>query len=491
MNFDSRQIVLLLIATIVPFILLRTKRRQLLLTWVCFTFSVQVFDTVTLTNLPAGRIVGLLYLPQAISQIREWAKLPPVKAWLVSYGWLLILGLAFGFIWIWPDTTYTRPFTLTAPGRTIIYSARLLADLSLAIFFAEEILRGGALLRIGRALVFGSTLSAIVGSFQFVTKIDLYYILTGLGEQVLYLGRPRGLVGEPRALGLACAYGVMILLIGRAKISYLWPVLLFVNLISLLNTYSASSLALFVVGIAVSWLFFSNRERLIVAGVVCVALTLVFLTYVFLPEQFQFAIETLRLRFDPSVKLAGVPPGTFGQEIAYRLDVFDACAMLFLLDQPLYALIGTGPGLVSLPASDYVPPGLYSLIWTPELGINSPPYHGILLEIANGGLLGIGLWIVQVASCLAALRFLSKRSNSNSSRLSDDWQFGYAMFLIGAVFYMVQVSYTPLWCVFLGIGWVAVKLRDEMVAASAANNVPQATFNRFPGATPVSPRRAV
>lgn len=490
MNFDSRQLVLLLIATIIPFVLMRTKRRQLLLTWVCFTFSVQIFDTVTLTNLPAGRIVGLLYLPQAISQIREWAKLAPVKAWLVSYGWLLVLGLMFGFIWIWPDTTYTRPFTLTAPGRTIIYSARLLADLSLAIFFAEEILRGGALLRIGRALVFGSTLSAAVGIFQFVTKIDLYYILTGLGEQVLYLGRPRGLVGEPRALGLACAYGVMILLIGRAKISYLWPVLLFVNLISLLNTYSASSLALFVVGIAVSWLFFSNRERLIVAGVVCIALTLVFLTYVFLPEQFQFAIETLRLRFDPSVKLAGVPPGTFGQEIAYRLDVFDACAMLFLLDQPFYALIGTGPGLVSLPASDYVPPGLYSLIWTPEIGINSPPYHGILLEIANGGLLGIGLWVVQVASCLIALRFLSKRSNY-SSGLSDDWQFGYAMFLIGAVFYLVQVSYTPLWCVFLGIGWVAVKLRDEMVAASAANKLPQAAFNRFPGASPVSPRRAV
>lgn len=490
MNFDLRQIILLLLAVIVPFILLRTKRRQLLLTWVCFTFSVQVFDTVTLTNLPAGRIVGLLYLPQAISQLREWSKLTPVKAWLVSYGWLLLLGLMFGFIWVWPDTTYTRPFTLTAPGRTIIYSARLLADLSLAVFFAEEILRGGALLRIGRALVFGSTLSAIVGLFQFATKIDLYYILTGLGEQVLYLGRPRGLVGEPRALGLACAYGVMVLLIGRRKISVLWPALLFINLISLLNTYSASSLALFGVGIVISWLFFSNRERLIMVGVVSVAVTIIFLAYVFAPEQFSFAIETLRLRFDPDVKLAGVPPGTFGQEIAYRLDVFDACAMLFLLDQPLYALLGTGPGLVSLPASDYVPPGLYSLIWTPELGINSPPYHGVLLEIANGGLLGIGLWIAQIVMCLTALRFLSKRMGIHSAASNDDWQFGYAMFLIGAAFYVVQVSYTPLWCIFLGIGWVAVKLRNEMVASNVSTKSQPVAFNQFPGAV-IPPRRTV
>ncbi|MBK6799329.1 MAG: hypothetical protein IPG76_21730 [Acidobacteria bacterium] len=50
------------------------------------------------------------------------------------------------------------------------------------------------------------------------------------------------------------------------------------------------------------------------------------------------------------------------------------------MDQPLYAIMGTGPGLVSLPASDYVPPRLYSLIWTPETGVNSPPYHGSYLN---------------------------------------------------------------------------------------------------------------
>lgn len=482
MNADSRQIVLLVIALIIPLYLMWTKRHRFLLSCVCFSFFVQVFDTAILINLPVGRIVGLLYLPQAISQLRHWAKLGPVKAWLASYGWLLVLGLCFGFIWPWPDTTYNRPFTLAAQGKTIIYSARLLMDLSLAIFFAVEILRARSLWWIGRAIVAGSTVSAIAGLFQFATNIDLYYIITGLGEQILNLGRVRGLVGEPRALGLSCTYGIMTLLIGRNRIFTLWIVLLLLNLTALLLTYSASSMVLFGVGIIVSWLFFSNRERLIIAGAACLTATIIFLASVFAPNQFKLAIETLSLRFDPDIKLAGIPPGTFGQEIAYRLDVFDASALLFMLDQPLYALVGTGPGLVPLPASEYVPPGLYSLIWTPELGINSPPFHGPLLELSNGGVLSLFLWIAQVASCWIALRFLYKRSGNLSEDAgwqSDNWKFGYALFLVGAAFYIVQASYTPLWCVFLGIGWVAVKLRDEIVTASVPSKRQQVTFSKL------------
>lgn len=459
-----------------------TKRHRLLLSCVCFTFFVQIFDTVLLTNLPVGRIVGFLYIPQAISQLRQWAKLGPVKAWLINYGWLLVLGLFFGFIWPWPDTTYNRPFSLTAPGRTIIYSTRLLTDLSLAIFFAKEIFRSRSLLWIGKAMVAGSTVSAIAGLFQTITKIDLYYILTGLGDQLLNLGRARGLVGEPRALGLSCTYGIMILLIGRNKISPLWIVLLLLNLTALLVTYSASSMVLFTVGIFVSWLFFSNRERLVMAAIAGITVTIIFLASIFASDQFKFAIETLSQRFDPDIKLAGIPPGTFAQEIAYRLDVFDASAMLFLLDQPFYALTGTGPGLVSLPASEYVPPGLYSLIWTPELGINSPPFHGPLLEISNSGVLGLFLWFAQVISCLIALRFLYRRSGKSdggSDEASYDWEFGYALFLIAATFYIIQTSYTPLWCVFLAIGWVAVKLRDEMASAVAANERQPIRFGKL------------
>lgn len=464
MEIDIQQLVLLLIAIAVPSMLIWRRQSRLLAAWVCFTFFVQIFDTIILTNLPAGRIVGLLFLPSAVRTIHQWARLRPIQAWLLNFGWLVLLGLMFGFLWPWPDTTLARPFSLQAPGRTLIYLTRTLADLSLAVFLAKELARGVSLVWIGRWLVAGATLSSLVGVLQFFFDVDPYFTLTGLGEQVVSLGRSRGLAGEPRALGLACAYGSMTLLLGRRNLTPYWGGLLLINLTGLLLTYSASSLVLFLAGILVVLLFFSNQERLIALGVLGFMLTVIFFSSILLPEQFTFALDTLRYRFDPEIKLSGIPPGTWAQEIAYRLDVFDASALLFLIDQPLYALLGTGPGLVTLPASEYVPPGQYSSIWTTDVGINSPPYHGLLLELANGGLLSLALWIWQVRWCLLSLRRLSVMSS-----LTGQWIFGYALFLLGATFYFIQVSYSPVWSLFLAIGWAGVSLVEKHEASLAAS----------------------
>jgi hypothetical protein len=461
METDFRQITLLAIALIVPAYLLWTKRERMLLAWVCATMFVQIFDTTLLTNLPTGRIVGLMYLPKAFVQVREWLRLAPVRAWAINLFYLLILGAAFGWLWPWPDITLGRPFTLAAQGRSVIYSARLLSDISLAIFIANQLRQPGALYFAGRAMVAGSTLTALAGLFYLATKIDLYYPLTGIGEYGLLIDRARGLSIEPRALGLACAYGVMLLLLGRKKLFFLWPLLLLVNLVALLITYSASSFVLLVAGVLTASLFFSNRERAVVFGTVTLAAAITAGAIIYAPERVQYAVDTLQLRLDPDFKLSGIPPGTLGQEIAYRLDVFDACALLFLLDQPLYALIGTGPGMISLPASYYVPPGLYSFIWTPEIGINSLPFHGLLLEVSNSGALGLLLWLVQILACWRALRLLSSRVASADQR--PEWRFAYAVFIIGVVFYIVQVSSSPVWSIFLAVGWSAYRIVAERV----------------------------
>ncbi len=467
MEADFRQLVLLAIAIGAPAFLLWTKRERLLLGWVCATMFVQIFDTTIFTNLPTGRIVGLLYLPLALAQAREWLKLKPVKAWVVNFAYLLILAGLFGWLWPWPDITMMRPFTLTAEGRSIIYPVRLLSDVSLAVFIANQLRQPGALYFIGRAMVIGSTITALAGLVYLATKIDLYFPLTGIGQQGVLIDRARGLSIEPRALGLSCAYGVMVLLLGRKRLFSFWLVLLPINLLALLITYSASSFALLGVGALTAWLFFSNRERGVVIVTLMLAVVITAGAVIYMPQRVQYAVDTLQFRLDPNYKLTGIPPGDFGQEIAYRLDVFDASALLFLLDQPLYALIGTGPGLVSLPASYYVPPGLYSFIWTAEVGINSLPFHGLLLEVSNSGLLGLILWFVQVFSCWGALRYLNFRIMDHDE--SSEWAFAYALFIIGAVFYTVQVSSSPVWSVFLGIGWmaarrVAEKSEEEWIA---------------------------
>lgn len=459
METDPRQIVLLAIALGAPAFLFWTKRERFLLGWVCVTMFVQIFDTTLVTNLPAGRIVGLIYLPAAIIQARAWLRFKPVRAWAANFIYLALLGLLFGWIWPWPDITMARPFTLMAEGRSIIYSVRLLSDFSLAIFIANQLRQPGAINYIGRAMVIGSTLTALAGLAYLAAKFDLYYPLTGIGQQGLLIDRARGLSIEPRALGLSCAYGVMILLLGRKKLFRMWPVLLVINLAALLITYSASSYVLLGAGSLTASLFFSNRERAVAAATLLLAGALTAGAVIYMPERVQYAVDTLQLRLDPDYKLSGIPPGNFGQEIAYRLDVFDACALLFLLDQPLYALIGAGPGLISLPASYYVPPGVYSFIWTAEVGVNSLPFHGLLLEASNSGLLGLLLWFAQVFSCWGALRYLHLRFGKADEK--SEWTFAYAIFIIGAVFYVVQVSSSPVWSVFLGIGWMATKIAAE------------------------------
>ncbi len=476
MDIDTRQIILLLIAFLVPAFLLVTKRERWLLGWVSVTMFVQIFDTTIITNLPAGRIVGLLYLPIALKQGREWMQLKPIRAWMINLAYLVILGIAFGWIWPWPDITLSRPFTLLPQGRSIVIIVRMLSDFSLAIFIANQLKRADSLMYMSRALILGSTVTALAGLFYLATKIDLYYPITSLGEQGLLIDRARGLTSEPRVLGLCCAYGVMILLLGRSRVVRGWQVLLVIHLLALLITYSASSFALLGAGVLTAMIFFTNRERGVVIGTIVLLSLITAGTFIYAPDRIGQAVDTLQLRLDPNYKLSGIPQGTFAQEIAYRLDVFDASAMLFFLEEPLYALIGTGPGLITLPASFHVPPGTYSAIWTPEIGVNSPPSHGILLELSNSGVLGILLWIVHFYWCYWALRILHRSIASGDEK--SEWKYGASLFIIGAVFYAVQVSVTPLWSLFLGIGWFAARIVDERSRRAAEPLPLEVAFER-------------
>ncbi|MBK6799330.1 MAG: hypothetical protein IPG76_21735 [Acidobacteria bacterium] len=105
----------------------------------------------------------------------------------------------------------------------------------------------------------------------------------------------------------------MILLIGRKKISRLWPFLLLDQPAGAIdNLFGKLDCIVPGKGILATWIFFTNRERLIIAGLAAIAATLIFLTSVLLPQQFATAQYTLSLRFDPDYKLAGIPPGNMG-----------------------------------------------------------------------------------------------------------------------------------------------------------------------------------
>jgi hypothetical protein len=80
--------------------------------------------------------------------------------------------------------------------------------------------------------------------------------------------------------------------------------------------------------------------------------------------------------------------------------------------------------------------------------INTPPQHGILLEVANTGVVGVSLWAFQVLAIFVAGRRLRGRRD-----LPFPPRAATTTFVASAALYAVQNSPSPFWAVFLGLGW--------------------------------------
>jgi len=333
---------------------------------------------------------------------------------------------------------------------------RLLADGSLTFFVARELRDMVGLSTLVRAMVVGAALTAAAGLFFVATQFDAYGVITGTGDYIVHTGRARGLSYEPRGLGLACAYAsVMVLLSpyrGRVKAG-----LLALLVAGLAVTYSATAIALFATGMLALLLLRGGRQRIRVIGVlVATGLTVMVGVAVF-PNTVQPAVDSLTYRLDPSQRLAGVQPNNLAESIAYHMDVFDSSAFLFLISNPQYIVSGTGPGLVGLPATDYVPLGDYSGVLDSGVGINSMPQTGPLYEVANGGLVGLALWLLAVIVGAVRLR--------RRSRDGPEWRLAYSLFLVTSVLYVVQYSGSPLFPVLLGLAWAVELGSNDRVRA--------------------------
>lgn len=455
MGTDPRQFILLLIALGVPVIAYLMNRTKWVLWWVGFTLFVQVFDTAIFTNLAAGRIVGLFYLPMMVSTFRRWISVPPAKAWLLSFLYLVALGLLFGILFPWPDTTGVRAFTLRAQGRTIVFLVRTIADLSLTVFVMNQLATPGAFDWLRRSMVAGVLADAVTGIIGFFLHLDPYGLLTGIrGYAMDAANRPRGLTYEPRGLGLACAFGLVLILgkHARRRRDWLFAVIL---VMALGLSFSSSGLGAAAVGAVMLVLFGSMRTRLAIVFSGLTLVTAVMMVLATVPWVRERANDSIgeRLRGRGTVE-ANRAANAF-EAVALRLDVFDASAALFLIRNPLYAVIGTGPALISLPASDHIPYGLYRAIFT---SIDSPPTHGLLMELANTGILGVAVWMFQVLWILIAGKRLFRRRG-----LPFPPRTIRTIFIGSAAIYAVQAGVSPFWAVFLGIGW----------AIAAEANVPR------------------
>jgi hypothetical protein len=468
---ELRPFLLLLAAVAIPAFLLLVGKKEALLVWLGITLSVQVFDSQFFTNLPASRVIGLLCGPGLLAYGFALYRTALGRLWLVNFAYLVLLAIVFGWLWPWPDTTHARPFTLQAGGRSVVYLVKCVTDVSLTVFVASMLREPRRVWLLMKGFLGGAVATACAGLVQAGTGYDLYFSITGLNEYVISnTTRPRGLSFEPRALGMACVYGIVLALIGRRRLGRAWGVALAVCCAGLAVSGSFSAIGLFGAGLAGVALASRGAERRVILGLIIgVAMTGLVLAAGF-PGFFREAVERIQFYGALENRYSGPAPPTVGEAIAYRLDVFDGSALLFLLKNPLFAWIGTGPGLISLPASSYVPPGVYSEIWSPDVGINSVPFHGLLLEVSNTGVVGLLTWCFSVALCLQAFQRLRFHCRDESERHA--WLAASAFFLTGALLYVVQASVLPIWGVVLGVGWSAAEMAGRKQRAAVVEETP-------------------
>lgn len=453
---DPRQLVLLSVALLVPTCLIVKRQERLLLAWICFTVGVQIFDTQILVNVPAARLVGLMLIPYALHVLPGVLRTRPGKALVAQYGYLVFLGLLFGFIFPWPAGDFVRTFNQLPAGRALIYLIRTGADLSLAFFVARQVVKSKHPDDVVRYILVGTSVAALGGILEFLTRADLYGLITGLRMGGVPF-RMRGFNYEPRGLSLIAALGMLLswLLYARQR-SWRRLALTGVHALSLLLAGSASGLVAIASG-GVSLLLFDRPSRSAVPTLLCALVVPGMLTFGLLAATEPYYISTfqynIRLRLLTTERYLR-PPENVIENVAFRLDQYDVPAMLFLANNPFYLFIGAGPGLVSLPDTTYMPPNPFSE-FLGVTGINTLPSTGVLLELSNAGLIGLALWVILCTSSLQALRRLSQAYQPNAPA----WTIGRSAFAVAAAIYFVQTSpLSAIWPVFMGIGIAAAYL---------------------------------
>jgi hypothetical protein len=442
-NTDPRQLVLLAIALLISAYLIITRHDRWLLAWVCFTISIHLFDTTLITNLPAARLVGLLLIPRTIQLIPVVARTIPGRALIIQYGYLVVLGVLFGFIFPWSDGGIERMVNQMAPGRALIYLIRTAVDISLAFFIAEQIIKLKRPDIIVKYFLFGTSVAALGGILEYVTNFDWYGTITGLNPYN-YEFRMRGFNFEPRGLGLIAVYGLLLSLVLYSR-RHSWRLLALIGLHAVALFLAGSTSAIIVFATAAMALFaFDRRCR----GTMLILLVLAVLAFGGLVGS--QSMYFLTFEENAQSRLTTDHRGqteTLIEDIALRLDVLDGPPLLFLVSNPWYVLFGAGPGLIPLPAHAYISDFPY-LKEIREKGVNSPPMIGGLLELSNAGIIGLMLWIIICISSLKAFNHLAERGKPEDGA----WSIGRSTFILVVAGSLVQTSVSSIWPVFMGSG---------------------------------------
>jgi hypothetical protein len=394
------------------------KRSSLAIAWVAIITVLDIFNSQLYMNLSAVLIFGIAVLPYLWIKRNHWishVELRWVATWL---GLLALLGFYYGHISPWPDLTHLRTLKDLPGMRSILHFGRTLLEWAVVLFLVIELEKDPRTVfrAYTKALFFSSLVLAVSALAESLFQIDFYHFFTG-GRDLLLPDRPRGFAYEPRGLSQNLAYALLMLpfvTLGRLKYLAI-PLFLFIGFGF---SFSYSGMLVLISGVCILLClrllmknaFSLGSPKLWFSGALGLMLALS-LTFKALPDDSKNYIAT-RFQY--------LSEGGF----ADKFEVFDAASINFFMHQPRHLILGTGPGLIYLPASEYIVERDKE-IWGNKF--EALPHMGLVLLVSNMGLVGLLLFMMPLVAAI-----------KRKSREPD------ILLLIGVLFlglYLIQIRY--------------------------------------------------
>lgn len=384
----------------VPAYLIYIRKSEVLaVSWLSLIVVLDVFNSQQFMNLSAVLLFGMVCIPYLILERKTIFRLNSI-GWFATYFLLLtMLGIYHGFFFPWADPTGERGFKDQAQMRTILHLGRTFCEWSVILYLAIQIRKNTAqILGVFLRVAFAGGLILCGGAFlEEVFSFDFYHFFTG-GREYLNPERVRGFAYEPRGLSQNLAQVMLILPFVPMKQWKYLAVPLFIYF-GIYKTYSFSGVAVFGLGFAVLLIAYGplllksvNISRYKIAlGSLAVALMLVGSVAALPKAPRQYMLERLQI--------------ISSNGIAEKLEVFDAAAINFLNHNPKYYWLGTGPGLIYLPAGDYILKRDQP-IWNNRF--EALPHMGLVLILSNAGLLGLCIFVTGIVLAYRRNRLVSK-----------------------------------------------------------------------------------
>lgn len=388
--------------------------------------------TNDLFNLPLGfnlslhHTISLILFPKVL---KYFTKQSTIFKYIISplvfeIFYLIFLGVLFGYIIPWRSPVdYSRAWNQIAEGRALIQMIRLIADFGIILLIyyllSTKQVSLDYLIKVFSIIISITVIITFINYFA-ANRIKLF-LFSEIGRDIM--GRYTGFNNEPRSLGKTCSITALFLILfsgWQYKDKGIMGIVF--SFIGIIISFSASAYIITITWISIILLYKRNIRYLFIS------LPILLLVLFFLNDNSFFNNNTKRKLemvlsiTDNTKKIDNERVDREEPEIFTHFEVFDRAALNFLYRNPFYCVIGTGPNLISIPASPYLTKKAYAIYGKK---IDSVPHSLIVNILARSGIIGILLWLI----------FYRRFIRSFDSSIKDQRTFFVSLFIVNLLVY--------------------------------------------------------